>query len=150
MSPQLVTHVKYIIYKTCELINYYEHTPLMEAVIKGLADMVWGFLECAKQTRTDLHTQSFGGPNDFLSLENKWGRTALDLAISMGHVEVINYLLCYVTPNTMPLFFVCCRQKSSIHRLRLQLHRGPSTVNNKVIDLLLLNFIKSQLSMLPT
>nr|XP_043616758.1 protein ACCELERATED CELL DEATH 6-like [Erigeron canadensis] len=95
MSPQLIAQVKSI-YRICQLELQNRNstkTPLMVASILGLADMVWGFIECSKETRTNLHTQRRGLSQDFLWLRNRDGKTALDMAISDNHVEVAKLLL---------------------------------------------------------
>ncbi|PWA65761.1 ankyrin repeat-containing protein [Artemisia annua] len=94
MNEKVIRRVK-LIYdygmKYCMGPN--DSNPLINASHQGLVDMVWGFIECAKQTNTNLHTDESGKFQEFLWLCNKLNETALDVAIKEGHVEVAKLLL---------------------------------------------------------
>ncbi|KAJ0433943.1 putative ankyrin repeat-containing domain superfamily [Helianthus annuus] len=70
-------------------------TPLMMAIDMGLMDMVWGFIECARQTNTNLETgqKGDGCVQEFFWLYNDKKQTAFDIAVKKGHVEVARLLL---------------------------------------------------------
>ncbi|KAI3745121.1 hypothetical protein L1987_58223 [Smallanthus sonchifolius] len=92
MSTDLIDKVRNI-YKKC--LNCESDRPLMLALEMGLMDMVWGLIECAKQTDTNPHT---GGKGDrcvqeFFWLYNEQKQTAFDIAIEKGHVELARLLL---------------------------------------------------------
>ncbi|MFS8025014.1 putative ankyrin repeat-containing domain superfamily [Helianthus anomalus] len=69
--------------------------PLIMAIDMGLMDMVWGFIECARQTNTDLETgqKGDGCVQDFFWLYNDKKQTTFDIAVKKGHVEVVRLLL---------------------------------------------------------
>lgn len=93
MSPGFILKVKDI-YEKCQWqSNDADDTPLMLASSLGLVHMVWGFIECAKQTNTNLHTREKGGLQNFLWIRNEKNQTALDLAIANDHVDVAKLLL---------------------------------------------------------
>lgn len=97
MSSQLINKVTKI-YKKCQWEeDDGKGTPLIEASRLGLADMVWGFIQCAKQTNTDLHTRSSGDPLSFLRIQNKRGKTALGVAVNWKRLEVAKLLLSYAS-----------------------------------------------------
>ncbi|GJU61196.1 ankyrin repeat-containing protein [Tanacetum coccineum] len=81
------------IYKKCQSKYDIKDTPLIKASRLGLANTVWGFIECANQTNTNLHTRTKWQPLDFLWLKNQQDDTALDVAIANKNVEVAKLLL---------------------------------------------------------
>lgn len=69
--------------------------PLIYASWVGYSHIVWGFIECAKQTNTNLHTGETGQVEvqNFLWLRNELNQTALQVAVENDHVDVAKVLL---------------------------------------------------------
>lgn len=113
MSRDLTEKIIHI-YKKCKSTK--GDTALMLSLDMGLMDMVWGFIECAKQTNTNLHTGQKGDVcvQEFFWLCNEQKQTAFDIAIEKGHVEVARVLL-----NCAPCW---CLRSQWIRRREALLH----------------------------
>ncbi|KAL8260352.1 hypothetical protein R6Q59_028305 [Mikania micrantha] len=106
LSPELIKIVKSL-YGKCKssMGGAKGDTPLMLALDMGLMDMVWGFIECAKQTNTNLHTDETGDENvqAFFWISNKRNRTAFDIAFKKNLMEVARLLLTNASPDCLTL-----------------------------------------------
>ncbi|KAD4982061.1 hypothetical protein E3N88_18732 [Mikania micrantha] len=100
MSTDLIQKVTDV-YKKCKLSKDGDgdgdgDTPLMLAVEMGLTNMVLGFIKCANQTKTNLHTGQKGdgcAEEFFWLLNEQKAQTAFDIAIKKDNLEVARLLL---------------------------------------------------------
>ncbi|KAI3795445.1 hypothetical protein L1987_38100 [Smallanthus sonchifolius] len=90
MSSERIWQVTFI-YERCKSRKL--NTPLVLALKMGLMDMVWGFMQCAQQTNTNLHTGETGDQQvqEFFLAPSKegHGRNGLEVAIDKKDVEVV-------------------------------------------------------------